>query len=146
MPLHHLHSQIAARVCSDIFILEWRQWWGAARWGADCTSPPSSAAAEYPPGRGATGRCACSGASWGRDAGDHTAEENNLKSASLRTDATGGLHKRARGTRSLPLLPQGVKLTFVAPGNRMGMNLKFLLPFWMNSFWSCIGHRRAKSE
>lgn len=26
--------------------------------------------------------------------------------------------------------------TFLAPGNRMGMNLKFLLPFWMNSLWS----------
>lgn len=33
-----------------------------------------------------------------------------------------------------------VKITFLAPGNRIGMNLKFLLPFWMNSFCSWVTH------
>lgn len=36
--------------------------------------------------------------------------------------------------------------TFLAPGNRIGMNLKFLLPFWMNSLWSWETRTRSSEE
>lgn len=38
------------------------------------------------------------------------------------------------------------RLTFLAPGNMMGMNLKFLLPFWMNSLWSCTQTKGTSKE
>lgn len=37
-------------------------------------------------------------------------------------------------------------LTLFAPGNTMGMNLKFLLPFWMNSFWSCAAGKEGRNK
>lgn len=55
------------QIGSKLFISGWKQWWGAARWEVDSTSPPSSVAAGYRLGHVAICKRVCFEASWERD-------------------------------------------------------------------------------
>lgn len=106
----------------------WKRWLEVPQWEAGYTSPPSSGVGGCRLDHAANHKRECFVASWERGT-DQDTETKTLEE-----------------TAEVHLEPYRVVFTartFLAPGNKMGMNLKFLLPFWMNSFWSWATHKHT---